>query len=147
MCRVEPHRLVMRPVPPENHIRAWRKLPQVQSEWTPTKELLRDVTLQTAFNFSHELGAWAFAGLAVGHAAAALFHHFVLRDEVLESMAPVIAMARPKQELATSHIVPETLSGNKCDQLAVLLTRRGNGDEPTKRHDAPDTSGISQSSL
>src|SRR3974390_1653396 len=36
MCRVEPHRLVMRPVPPKNHIRAWRKLPQVQSEWTPT---------------------------------------------------------------------------------------------------------------
>ena len=89
----------------------------------------------------------ALAGLAVGHAAAALFHHFVLRDEVLESMAPVIAMARPKQELAISHIVPETLSGNKCDQLAVLLARRGNSDEPTKRHDAPDTSGISQSSL
>jgi len=85
--------------------------------------------------------------LGRGHAAAALFHHFVLRDEVLESMAPVIAMARPKQELATSHIVPVTLSGNKCDQLAVLLARRGNSDEPTKRHDAPDTSGISQSSL
>jgi cytochrome b561 len=60
----------------------------------------RDLTLQAAFHFSHELGAWALAGLAVGHAAAALFHHFVLRDDVLESMAPVIAMARPKQELA-----------------------------------------------
>ena len=71
----------------------------------------RDVTLQTAFHFSHELGAWAFAGLAVGHAAAALFHHFALRDDVLESMAPGIAMARPKQELATSHIVPRNAFG------------------------------------
>jgi cytochrome b561 len=62
----------------------------------------RDLTLQAAFHFSHELGAWALAGLAVGHAAAALFHHFVLRDDVLESMAPVIAMARPKQELASA---------------------------------------------
>jgi hypothetical protein len=52
--------------------------------------------------------------------AAAVFYHFVLRNEVLESMAPVIAIARPKQELATGHIVPETLSGNKGDSLAVL---------------------------
>jgi broad specificity phosphatase PhoE len=28
-----------------------------------------------------------------------------------------------------------------------LLTRRGNGDKPAKRHEMPDTSGISQSSL
>jgi hypothetical protein len=77
-------------------------------------------------------GAWAFAGLAVGHAAAALFHHFVLRDEVLESMAPVIAMARPKQELATGHIVPETLSGinathlRSCSRDAATATSRRN---------------------
>jgi cytochrome b561 len=69
----------------------------------------RDLTLQAAFHFSHELGAWALAGLAVGHAAAALFHHFVLRDDVLESMAPAIAMARSKQEPATGHIVSKTL--------------------------------------
>jgi cytochrome b561/phosphohistidine phosphatase SixA len=115
--------------------------------WQLPPLMHRDVTLQAAFHFSHELGAWALAGLVVGHAAAALFHHFVLRDYVLESMAPVIAMARPKQELATGHIVPETRSGNKSDPLAVLLTRRGNGDEPAKCHDVPDTSGISQSSL
>ena len=69
----------------------------------------RDLTLQAAFHLSHELGAWAFVCLVVGHAAAALFHHFVLRDDVLESMAPAIAMSRPKQELATGHVVPETL--------------------------------------
>lgn len=107
----------------------------------------RDLTLQAAFHFYHELGAWALAGLAVGHAAAALFHHFVLRDDVLESMAPVIATARPKQEPRKRPHLPETLSGNKSDPLAVLLTRRSNGDEPAKRHDGPDKSGISQSSL
>ena len=69
----------------------------------------RDLTLQAVFHFSHKLGAWALAGLAVGHAAAALFHHFVLRDDVLKSMAPAIAMARSKQEPATGHIVSETL--------------------------------------
>jgi cytochrome b561 len=37
----------------------------------------RDLTLQAAFHFSHELGAWALAGLAVGHAAAALFIHSI----------------------------------------------------------------------
>jgi cytochrome b561 len=65
----------------------------------------RDELLQAALHFSHELGAWALATLALGHAAVALFHHFVLRDDVLECMAPVIARARPKQELATDCIV------------------------------------------
>ena len=60
--------------------------------------------LQAALHFSHELGAWALAALAVGHAAVALFH-FVLRDDVLECMAPVIAKACPKQELATDYII------------------------------------------
>ncbi|MGE5166939.1 MAG: cytochrome b [Sphingobacteriales bacterium] len=77
--------------------------------WQLPPLMSRGVTLQAAFHFSHELGAWALAGLVVGHAAAALFHHFVLRDDVLESMAPVIAMARPNQELATDHTVTETL--------------------------------------
>jgi superoxide oxidase len=42
----------------------------------------------------HEIGACAFGALILGHAAAALFHHFVLRDDVLECMAPVIATDR-----------------------------------------------------
>jgi superoxide oxidase len=66
--------------------------------WQLPSLMPRDVTLQAAFHFSHELGAWALAVSVVGHAAAALFHHFVLRDDVLESMAPAIAMARPRQE-------------------------------------------------
>src|SRR6516225_755933 len=68
--------------------------------WQFPPLLLQDETLRAALHFSHELGAWALAALAVGHAAAGLFHHFVLRDDVLECMAPVIATVRPMQELA-----------------------------------------------
>jgi cytochrome b561 len=69
--------------------------------WRFPPVMPRNEMLQAVLHFSHELGAWALAALALGHAAVALFHHFVLRDDVLECMAPVIAKARPKQELAT----------------------------------------------
>jgi cytochrome b561 len=55
----------------------------------------RDEPLQGAFHLSHELGAWALAILIMGHAAAALFHHFVVRDDVLECMAPVTRRHAP----------------------------------------------------
>jgi len=55
----------------------------------------RDETLQAAFHLSHELGAWTLAILTIGHAGAALFHHFVVRDDVLECMAPVTGRLRP----------------------------------------------------
>jgi cytochrome b561 len=42
------------------------------------------------FHGAHELGAWCLIGLVSLHAAAALFHHFVRRDDVLEAMAPVL---------------------------------------------------------
>ena len=42
----------------------------------------------------HAIGACAFGALILGHAAAALIHHFVLRDDVLECMAPVMATDR-----------------------------------------------------
>ena len=37
---------------------------------------------------AHNLIAWAIIVLAAGHAAAALFHHYVLRDDVLGRMLP-----------------------------------------------------------
>jgi cytochrome b561 len=72
----------------------------------------RDEMLRTAFHFSHELGAWALTILAVGHAAAALVHHFVLRDDVLECMAPVIrrCVSGSSSQLAIS-FRPETHFG------------------------------------
>jgi superoxide oxidase len=55
----------------------------------------RDETLQAAFHLSHELGAFALGVLITGHAATALFHHFVVRDDVLECMAPVTRRHAP----------------------------------------------------
>ena len=55
----------------------------------------RDETLRAAFHLSHELGAWTLAILITGHAATALFHHFVVRDDVLACMAPVTRRHAP----------------------------------------------------
>jgi cytochrome b561 len=37
---------------------------------------------------AHNLIGWAIIVLAAGHAAAALYHHFRLKDQVLERMLP-----------------------------------------------------------
>ncbi|WP_244808443.1 cytochrome b [Caballeronia zhejiangensis] len=39
---------------------------------------------------AHELAGWAIIVLAALHAAAALFHHFFLRDNVLVRMLPIL---------------------------------------------------------
>ena len=51
----------------------------------------RDRALVHLFHAIHEWSAWAFAALIGVHAAAALFHRFVLRDGVFESMWPFLA--------------------------------------------------------
>lgn len=48
----------------------------------------RDRALVKLFHGAHEFGAWALLALIGLHAAAALFHHFVLRDGVLRAMLP-----------------------------------------------------------
>ena len=58
--------------------------------WHVPALMPRDEMLRAWLHFSHQLGACALAVLVFGHAAAALFHHFVLRDDVLECMAPVM---------------------------------------------------------
>lgn len=45
-----------------------------------------DADLEKAFRRMHNVGAAALAALLLGHAAAALRHHFVLRDDVLRRM-------------------------------------------------------------
>jgi cytochrome b561 len=55
--------------------------------------------LQAAFYLAHEPGAWALGAVVAGHAASALIHHFVLRDDVLQCMAPVITTERQMHEL------------------------------------------------
>ena len=79
-----------------------------------------DDTLWTAFHLLHELGAWALAALALGHAGAALLHHFVVRDDVLECMAPVMRRRRFEQELRTGLSVRhETHSGVRRNSSAL----------------------------
>ena len=53
-----------------------------------------DKALRATFYLAHELGAWVLGALAAGHAATALIHYFVLRDDVLQCMAPAIPTPR-----------------------------------------------------
>jgi cytochrome b561 len=63
--------------------------------WEFSPPLSRNEPLANVFHAVHGLGGWALAVVALGHAAAALFHHFVLRDDVLACMAPVVADTPP----------------------------------------------------
>ena len=47
-----------------------------------------DKPLTALFHQIHALSAWVLLGLIGLHILAALFHRFVLRDEVLQSMLP-----------------------------------------------------------
>jgi cytochrome b561 len=72
--------------------------------WRVPSLMPRDEMLRTALFSLHEFGAWVLGALVVGHAAVALFHHFVLRDDVLACMAPLIAPPRPEREPATERV-------------------------------------------
>jgi cytochrome b561 len=73
--------------------------------WQIPPLLPTDAALRGAFQLAHLLGAYAFGALVIGHAGAALFHHFVLRDDVLQCMAPVIPTQRPDQEYLSGRII------------------------------------------
>jgi superoxide oxidase len=75
----------------------WRIAPLVQ----------QDKALRATFHLAHELGAWALASLIAGHALAALIHHFILRDDVLECMAPVITTMRRPEEFRADGVIGE----------------------------------------
>jgi cytochrome b561 len=62
--------------------------------WQIPPLLPRDEAIRAAFHSIHELGAWTLALLVAIHAGVALFHHFVLRDDVLACMAPRVARPR-----------------------------------------------------
>lgn len=79
--------------------------------WTMTVPPLlhRDDAKVRLFETLHSAGAWALAGLVGLHAAAALFHFFVRRDGILESMAPALSRrsrrvspGRPASELGAA---------------------------------------------
>jgi cytochrome b561 len=54
----------------------------------------------------HEWLFWALAIVALGHAAAALFHQFVSRDNVLGRMWPASLQRKPKPLPETDHAAP-----------------------------------------
>lgn len=58
--------------------------------WTVPSMVSRHFGYVVLFSAVHTLGAWLLIGLVSLHAAAALFHHFVWRDDVLETMAPIL---------------------------------------------------------
>jgi cytochrome b561 len=68
-------------------------------------QLMPEKALWFTLLWAHQLGAWALGALVIGHAGAALFHHFVLRDDVLQCMAPVMTTERPNQEYLSGRII------------------------------------------
>jgi cytochrome b561 len=64
--------------------------------WTVPSLVSKHFGYVVLFYAVHKLGAWALIGLVSLHASAALFHHFIRRDDVLETMAPIL---RRKREL------------------------------------------------
>jgi cytochrome b561 len=73
--------------------------------WKFPRLLPMDHALHATFHWVHQLGAWALGIVVAGHAAAALVHHFVLRDDVLQCMAPVLKAKRHKRGLRRNSII------------------------------------------
>lgn len=73
--------------------------------WQVPKVMAGDKPLTMLFHQIHAVSAWVLLGLIGLHILAALFHRFVLRDEVLQSMLPwrasPAAGRAPKSLLAT----------------------------------------------
>jgi cytochrome b561 len=67
--------------------------------WQVPKVMAGDKPLTMLFHQIHAVSAWVLLGLIGLHILAALFHRFVLRDEVLQSMLPCRATpaAGPRQ--------------------------------------------------
>jgi superoxide oxidase len=56
--------------------------------WRVPKVMAADKSLTVLFHQIHALSAWVLLGLIGLHVLAALFHRFVLSDDVLQSMLP-----------------------------------------------------------
>ena len=62
--------------------------------WTVPSIVSKHFGYVVLFYAAHKVGAWCLIGLVSLHASAALFHHFVWRDDVLETMAPILRRKR-----------------------------------------------------
>jgi superoxide oxidase len=72
---------------------AWGR-PFTLFAWTAPAIMARNNGLTGLFHEIHEFSAWALLALIGLHILAALFHRFVLRDDVLQSMLPWKPLAR-----------------------------------------------------
>jgi cytochrome b561 len=76
--------------------------------WNVPALLAPNPEIRVLFVEAHEFGAKALIALIGLHAAAALFHQFVLRDEVLQRMLPTISpsarVRKAKAQLATGDV-------------------------------------------
>jgi cytochrome b561 len=65
--------------------------------WEAPVVMARNKGLTHLFHNIHEISAWVLLGLIGLHVLAALFHRFIVRDEVFQSMAPWKPSGREKQ--------------------------------------------------
>jgi superoxide oxidase len=93
--------------------------------WQIPELVPQDKALGVAFHLTHELGAWALGALVGGHAAVALIHHFALRDDVLQRMAPVTTTARRAQRFSLGHVVGEPSSPADIAKSASTVVFQG----------------------
>lgn len=59
--------------------------------------------VEAVFKDIHTYGAWILIGVLALHTAAALRHHFVVRDDVLWRMLPVVRRRAPRQPEGNMH--------------------------------------------
>ena len=71
-----------------------REAPFELLAWTVPSIVSKHFGYVVLFYAVHKLGAWCLIGLVSLHASAALFHHFIRRDDVLEKMAPILRRNR-----------------------------------------------------
>jgi cytochrome b561 len=57
-------------------------------------------TVEAVLFSLHRVGAWALGLLITAHAVNALVHHFIIRDNTLARMAPILGTERGIGELA-----------------------------------------------
>jgi superoxide oxidase len=73
----------------------WRGRPFELFAWSMPPLVAKNLDRMLLFHKIHEVGAWCLIGLIGLHALAALFHHFVRRDEILQAMIPALRRRAP----------------------------------------------------
>ena len=76
--------------------------------WTVPALMTRNMAFADRVYALHQMGALALAGLVGVHAAAALSHHYLFRDDVLELMVPILRRRVPLPDLRSQIFAPRT---------------------------------------